>query len=104
MHDLKAICERSSMPCRRDGTVIEIPSRIFGRLRVSRCCNLGGLCGELFVEQMLTGHEMPLHVLGREDPALADLCWDAYRMALETEGRGDAMLCASGIAPIVLDL
>src|SRR4051812_26757772 len=86
-YDLKAVCEKSSQPCRRDSVAVEVSSRVFGRLRVSRCNGICGHCGEVFVEQLITGHEMPLHVLGREDSTLADICWNALRMGLRQVGR-----------------
>jgi hypothetical protein len=104
MHDLKEVCEKSYAPCLRDSTVVYYPSVLFGRLEISRCAGLCNLCGELFVKQLVTGQEMPLHVLGRQDETLADLCWNAYRMALCQEGRGNDVLCTGGITPVVLDL
>jgi hypothetical protein len=108
-HDLHEVCSLRFQPCRRDGTTIEIHSAVFGPLRVSRCaaavCCFGreGRCGELFVYQFRTDHEMPLHVLGRDDPVFADLCWNAYRMALQQEDREEIILLGN-IFPVIMDL
>jgi hypothetical protein len=103
IHDLKEVCEKSSRPCRLDDTTVDVNSRNFGRLRISRCA--ADKCGELFVYQYMTEHEMPLHVVGREDRGLADVCWNAYRVALEQEGRADEPINLGGvIVPVFMDL
>lgn len=102
-HDLHEACEKSYTPCERDGTTVEVPSYVWGGLRISRCSARDGKCGELFIEQMITGHEIPLHVLGREDPILVDICANAYRIALEQEGRRE-LISLGRISPVVVDL
>lgn len=99
VHDLKEVCAKSSAPCRRDMTVVHIATSVFGELTVSRCCGMDDHCGQLFVHQIMTGHEMPLHVLDRENREFADFCYKGYREALRHEGREGAAIAMGGNTP-----
>jgi hypothetical protein len=101
IHDLRELCERSSHPCERDTTTTEIKSSVFGLLRISRCA--AGDCGQLFIEQVATQVEQPLHVLRRQDALFADICWNTFRIALEQEGR-EVPIKIGEDQPVVLDL
>lgn len=98
VHDLKGVCEKSASPCQRDTTEVKVMTRNFETLSITRCCSMSDRCGQLFVRQESTGHEMPLHVLDRADADTADLCFQAFREALRREGRGAAAISLCGAA------
>lgn len=95
--DIKSVCEKSASPCVRDTTSVEVPTLMFGVLRVSRCSAPD--CGALFLRQAVTDTEMPLCVVARGEQALANICMSAFRIALYEEGRADEPISMGNSQP-----